>query len=774
MTQVYVASADGAVSVEPGSRHREARAKYRRAARSETIPAGTPRRMVNVRGWPGLDGWRPPSPPRPLSDRLWQRNGLYLFAAAEVGAVPEAFALGVALLAAGPSVVEGALLVSDYLEDRDPDGLEAIRVWAKDNRLPTTLGPRPWQVLTLSCFFDPEASTGCGHLAFAPNAYTGRTFVLGADFGRFFGLTAEHFGARRRKASGTWEVWPPGWGIQREDGWRRASPHRPSLRLKARRVGGQVDFGPCDKGCGKYVDGRLWRGAFVDLLSLAYSLDGDRGAGFGDHRRNLGLPALDLPLRVPIDTTGADQVAAAVLSIHETALALDRKAGDWFTTADDRGEGNGRIDLARTISPGALGAAIVGRFGVEVPIAKLKLAEAELAAWAESFHGGWCSGDERLFGTPIPCVVGDLSSAFPMCASLLDWWRLVTAASVRHQDVTGVLRDVCEQAIADPTVALSPAVWRRLGLTLVETVPDGEPWPIEVEDEHRPDGRMEVIPVFSPDRRMFFAWPDVVAAATASGRMPTILKATKLVPVGRQAGLRRWVPFLPGLVLDLDEDPAVAIVRHRHKVKQCDPVLAGELRVIVNAMTFGIFSRFDEIRQGSDIGERPGPWSYLPIASSVTAGARLLLAVVNRLVRDRGGIVAYRDTDSSIVPASPEGGTLVLPDGSTIRLLSWAEVDEILSLFAPLGVFAKDIPVWKTKRGSSERPLHSIVYGAKRHVQWHARRGGTGDRGLDGGEPRWDLRRPAGYGRSLRGRQRQGMVLRRRPQRGRLFACPGT
>jgi len=100
MTQVYVGSADGSVSVEPGCRHREARAKYRRAARSETTPAGAPRYVVNVRGWSGLDGWRPPSPPRPFHDRLWQCNGLYLFAAAVVSGVQEAFALGGALLAA--------------------------------------------------------------------------------------------------------------------------------------------------------------------------------------------------------------------------------------------------------------------------------------------------------------------------------------------------------------------------------------------------------------------------------------------------------------------------------------------------------------------------------------------------------------------------------------------------------------------------------------------------------------------------------------------------
>ena len=102
----------------------------------------------------------------------------------------------------------------------------------------------------------------------------------------------------------------------------------------------------------------------------------------------------------------------------------------------------------------------------------------------------------------------------------------------------------------------------------------------------------------------------------------------------------------------------------------------------------------------------------------MTAGSLLFLAVLDRLVRDRGGLVAYRDTDSSVIPASPEGGTLVLADGSEIRLLSWAEVDEIISLFDPLRAFGADVPVWKTERGTPDRPLRSVVFGPKRHVEF--------------------------------------------------------
>ena len=73
--------------------------------------------------------------------------------------------------------------------------------------------------------------------------------------------------------------------------------------------------------------------------------------------------------------------------------------------------------------------------------------------------------------------------------------------------MTGVLRAVCERAIADPTVVLNPAVWRRLGFTLVETVPDGEPWPIEVRTSIAPTAVWRSSR-FLTDRWMFFAWPD--------------------------------------------------------------------------------------------------------------------------------------------------------------------------------------------------------------------------------------------------------------------------
>lgn len=760
--------------------------------------------LLNLRGWPGLDAYKPPRSVPRSRPRIAERESLVLFAAGEAAqttervdldAIEDAHAweaavlaaanatkrlartadklgLGAFLVIAGPSIHDAGLIVADELAERDPEALAGLRAWAKANPVQTDAGRRPWCVVTVAEFCDPEAGVmsrpprGVG--VFLQRAYSGTGFVIGADLGRSLGLLAEYITAGREPSAARWDLWLPGWGHPTPKGPKRLSPHRPQLRLTSRRVGWSVDFAPCKQGFGKYVDGHRWRGAFVDLPALAYALDANRGASFSEHRQAFELEAADLPVCVGVDASGAEAMAEAVRVLHETALVLDDHAARWFTSAEDRALGRAHLDVARTTSPGALAAQMLARSGVRAPLEKFQqLDDTEHLRWAEAFHGGWCSWEDRLLGVPFPSVEADLSSAYPLVAHHLGWWPLLCAARLDREDVTAELRAACERAVADPTSCLDPALWRRLGFTLAEVLPNGEPWPVELDDPTRPDGRFEVVPVGSPDQPMRFAWPDVVAAAARSGSVPEIRSATRLVPVGRQIGLRRRLPLLPDLVLDLAADdtsddtsddnaagdPAVALVRHRRKLKAtglpADKVLAAELRVVVNAAVFGNAARFDAGRRKVGrkrwaTSERPGPWTFMPLASTVTAGARLLLGLLDKLVVDAGGTVAYRDTDSSFIPASPagasrdgasrDGGEMMLADGSKVKLLSYSQVDSMLARFDALRI-SDDWPVWTTKRGtdgsqgsqgsqesqeSQESQLRSLVIAPKRHISFRA------------------------------------------------------
>jgi hypothetical protein len=397
-------------------------------------------------------------------------------------------------------------------------------------------------------------------------------------------------------------------------------------------------------------------------------------------------------------------------------------AADWFTTARDRAETRGRINLARTTSPAAIAAAVPARFAVRAPITTLALTEAEQRAWAETLHGGWCDAHTNVLGVAFEAAATDVTNCPPLVAHLCDWWTFLTTAGVKRRTVTTALRRLCARATLDPTVVCRPDVWLSFGFTLVEVVPDSERFPIEVEDEHRPDGRFEVVPVRSPRRPLYYAWPDVVAAAVLSGRVPRIVRAVRLEPTGRQPHLRKHLPLLPGVVLDVDSDPVFALARaRRHAKDRGDVTLAAELHAVTNSLVFGNFWRFDPIRRKADgrwvDDECPGPGNCVPIAATISAGAHLVLAVLEKLVSDRASLVAYRDTDSSIVPATATGGTLTLPNGTTTHMLSWQELDDILAVFAPLSP-EPDWAVWKTERTVNDSPLQALVFGPKRHVEF--------------------------------------------------------
>lgn len=89
--------------------------------------------------------------------------------------------------------------------------------------------------------------------------------------------------------------------------------------------------------------------------------------------------------------------------------------------------------------------------------------------------------------------------------------------------------------------------------------------------------------------------------------------------------------------------------------------------------------------------EDPGPFCCPPLAGLITAGARLMLGIAHRLVMDRGGIVAFGDTDSLAIVATENGedrnvetvGRGPVP----VKTLSWAEVVAIAAAFEALNPY---------------------------------------------------------------------------------------
>jgi hypothetical protein len=219
---------------------------------------------------------------------------------------------------------------------------------------------------------------------------------------------------------------------------------------------------------------------------------------------------------------------------------------------------------------------------------------------------------------------------------------------------------------------------------------------------------------------LWYAGPDLAAAAI-SGSAPRIVRAWRMRPSGVQSTLHP-VDFRgdPNDRIDpARENPFRRLIELRKRKSGNtldDDLRSTGFKVIANSAAYGCFVETTPedidpkmtrkptsvhvwgLHEFETVVDRPEKHSALcsfPIASLVTAGARLLLAVAQKLVHDLGGEVAYCDTDSLFIVATPEGGFIPCTHGPyliqngqrTVRAISWAQVDGILADLAALKVF---------------------------------------------------------------------------------------
>ena len=604
-----------------------------------TVEAREQRRVRwNRRTWPGRDAWRPPPSPR-RAERLRHRLVLYVVSFAARGVTPESFGLGASLLCIGGVVLSGWLVYDDAL---NRTGRRALETWVARpaNHVQTCFGPRPLELVSLRTF---------NNEVLAAHGYVGRCTVAGSDLGRTLGLHADWWRpARRRRWDGAWSVGLRGWGVHSPKDQSRfvRSTGRPLLYLQGVSAYGvragfakpreSFDTEPRGQWV-KNANGKSvpYAGRFVDVVPASHGLGGVDSADLDDHLMAWGLPPVGAPFAVVPDADGAEVATRTVAAVHTLALVLDDEADRW-----------GGLDLRWLYSPGSVAQQLLVRMGVAPPLQKFDLSDEEYACWTAGLHGGWV--EAILCGVSFPAVDVDVRSAYPAVAVLLDWWRYLSARDLRLQDVTADFRAF----LGSPDLAIQlrdKATWRRWGLTRVVLRLYGEPVPVELP---RPGRGSRLYVRRACAERYDCAWPDAVLARLLSGRAVEVLEAVQLVPVGRQDGL--FSVEIPGALLDPRADPAVMLVLRRRKAQRDgDRRLAAAIRVIVNSLVYGNAARFDPTPDGV---ERPGPFCFPPLASSVAAGCRLLLALFEHELELCGSGALYRDTDGAMFPADFGGG----------------------------------------------------------------------------------------------------------------------
>jgi hypothetical protein len=555
------------------------------------------------------------------------------------------------------------------------------------------------------------------------------------------------------------------WGSYGPDGKWHAAARHPRLRAKAidpRRT--LFEWGSI----GEDPDYWKGRGRFVDLRTLAFALT-DRG-----HTLESACHAFDVPFhkaKVKHGTITSRLLAYALKDVEATARL-------YFACLDELARHEG-IDLEphRLYSPATIGARYLDAMGYQRPLEKFTnldhdqlgwttLPEArrkqrqrkvatdpntnaitpELLGWAMSaFYGG--RAEARIVRTPVPVALVDFTSMYPSVNALLDTRSILNAAEIAIHDATDDVRELLKAPDLVHRL-LDPAVWRRdIGVTLVEIQPEDDILPVRAKyDPTSGDYGIGVNP-YHLDGSAWYALPDVLAATIlAGGKHPRVIRAVRLVGQGTQPGLKA-VTLRGDRELDpLRDDPFLAMIEERHRVLR-DPALAVSerkrrerfLKITANSTSYGVLARFDRRERAAPTAvmvhgpggrpfeaktaapEDPGPYCFPPVAASITAAARLMLALLEHQVTTAGGAYAFCDTDSLAIVATEAGGPIPCPttDADHVTALSWSTLQGILDRFTPLNPYDPALlpgSPWGVKQQGLTRQVTCYAISAKRYV----------------------------------------------------------
>jgi len=398
----------------------------------------------------------------------------------------------------------------------------------------------------------------------------------------------------------------------------------------------------------------------------------------------------------------------------------------------------------RAYSPASIAKAYLDVMGIIHPKEKFKVGDKKLGIAMQAYYGG--RAECRIRRKSVPVVLTDFTSQYPMVNALLGNWEVLTADSVHFEDCTAKVRKTLTGLTLED--AFDPAFWKQLSFfALVQ--PERDILPVRTVYS----GRTQNIGLnyLDSSKPVWFAGPDIVASALLTGKAPRIVKAIRLVPHGRQAGLKKT--NLAGMVTvdPVNDDFFCHVIEQKSVHKRTNPALAYFLKILGNSGSYGLFVQLDPAKLRKPemvkvlsgeiafekpylVVEKPGPWYFPPVASLITAGGRLLLAMLERCVADAGGSYLFCDTDSLCIVSNEFGGLVPCPGGNhklhdveeAVKAISWKQVQQIANRFNQLNPFNRqlvreilkieDVNFVDSDPRKSRRQLSGYAVSAKRYA----------------------------------------------------------
>lgn len=345
---------------------------------------------------------------------------------------------------------------------------------------------------------------------------------------------------------------------------------------------------------------------------------------------------------------------------------------------------------------------------IKQPKGHFKVSNKNLGIAMQSYYGG--RAECRIRRTPVPVIHTDFTSQYPTVNALLGNWNVLISSSVRFTDCTASARKLLSQATL--TNAFTKGFWKRLSFfALVRPKDDILPVRTVYESGHNKRTQNIGLNYLSSATPIWYAGPDLIASKILTGKAPQILQALQMLPGKPQRGLKSTNLGSMVEIKPAEMDFYRAVIEQRIAHKKRNAALADFLKVLANSGSYGLFvevnterkkkektvSYFSGEKRGrvdSNYIEKPGEWYFPPIASLITAGGRLLLAMLEKCVQERNGSYLFCDTDSLCIVGSEQGCCIECPGGpltrkrkAGIKALSLNEVKSIAQRFRTLNPY---------------------------------------------------------------------------------------
>jgi hypothetical protein len=399
-------------------------------------------------------------------------------------------------------------------------------------------------------------------------------------------------------------------------------------------------------------------------------------------------------------------------------------------------------------SPASIAKAYLKEMGIEQPKKHFNVSNKTLGIAMQSYYGG--RAECRIRRTPVPVIHTDFTSQYPTVNALLGNWGALTSSSIRFVEDTAKARSLL--ARVELHEVFKKGLWKQFSFfALVK--PRGDILPIRTVYDNGYNKRTQNIGLnhLNSNAPIWYAGPDLIASKILTGKAPRILKAIRMVSSNPQKSLK--TTNLRGMVeiKPAEEDFYCKVVEQKNLSKRKkNRSLADFLKVLANSGSYGLFVEVNSERKSketavtyfsgekkgtvdSNYREKPGAWYFPPLASLITSGGRLLLAMLEKSVEKSGGSYLFCDTDSLCIVGSETGEFVECPGGSIIRSkrtgingLSLKEVQRIAKNFRKLNPYdptlvpeilkIEDVNFVDSNSNNPLRQLFGYAVSAKRYA----------------------------------------------------------